>query len=423
MSSLLRGFCSKVSCSAVAFVVLLASAAEAGTFSYNKIADQGSPVSGDVLTEVGIPSISSGSVAFKGRCGVGCVVAGFPSSLRIVARTGNTVPGTTGTVADLGYLRFPEIAWADNGRAVFGAFSTVGTGIFSGGAEGFLRGIDTGSATSVPGQTGAVFCDIGMPAVHNGTVAFAGSARSRNGVAYDGIYTSSSRGLTRIADATFPMRPHGSGVGDVGCRIGIFDGKVAFTVGNGQAVWMIDENSSVTGIAYAPMVFPGTSLQLRNFDYPAVSSGGVSFWAGAGDAGTGGLTGILTTIGGSLRVVASESTPVPEGTGCFSPFPTVHLGSGVASSGNRVVFYGESRPADGGTLIKGIYLWDNGRLHKVVHTGDVLGGVVVNGFNMGPQAIEGDTIVFWVHDAGGAQSAWMARLVGASAAGDWNGFE
>jgi hypothetical protein len=137
---------------------------------------------------------------------------------------------------------------------------------------------------------------------------------------------------------------------------------------------------------------PDGAGDFTGMGYPCVSSAGVSF---VGSTAKGG-TGVFTTIGGSLRKVMDANTAYPGGGGMRLVMPPVVPTSGIkcsyplASSGDRIVFVAN----DSATSRTGLFVWRDGRTARVAESGEAPCGRIIDGFDIGPEAIDGRLLAF-----------------------------
>ncbi len=154
----------------------------------------------------------------------------------------------------------------------------------------------------------------------------------------------------------------------------------------------------------------GTGNFERALDF-SVSNGRVAFRS----LGEDGQDGIYVGAGVDRnRVVANKQTMIPGGTGTFTSFGsnTNNLSSPSVSIDNEnVVFIGRG---SGGQI--GIYASISGSLRRIVDLTTSFGGLVPVDFDIGHQAISGDSIVFHVNFSNGSEAIYRATLKAEQAA-------
>jgi hypothetical protein len=233
-------------------------------------------------------------------------------------------------------------------------------------------------------------------ALSNGTAVFSGTRGPSNGLYYAGP----DNVIHRIVDQSTAVKPFSSA-----------------TIKGDQVVFVGGANPNQTGIyrfsvstqALTPVVAPGTPLPFNSFsnvyDAPVISGENVAFVAGPG-TGTGDAA-IYTATSSGLQLVARAGMTAPGGGGAFAN--TVGTG-GVTISGTAVAFQGDTT---GG--ITGIYTTLGGSLAKVIDSSTMFdGGTFVP---VATPKISGNNILFGttrgiylalseLHWAGAGGGAW-----------------
>jgi hypothetical protein len=132
-------------------------------------------------------------------------------------------------------------------------------------------------------------------------------------------------------------------------------------------------NSLQTVVDYTFPV-PGSAEKFGVTAIPVMSAGQVAFW---GRTAIFGKTGIYTTVGGGLRVVADQNTAILGGIENFVPLDNNYS---LSIKGNRVLFLGY-----GSDSLEGVYLWGVGQLSKIVDSNDQINGRDVRHFFFGKE--------------------------------------
>lgn len=314
----------------------------------------------------GGPSISGENIAFgafDGPFGKSAILVSSNGQFRIIADTTMQAPGGTG--------RFKNF-WLTNGAApsISGenvAFNALTE--FSGGIYAFINGslrviADTNMAA--PGVTPArpfrnfAGLDGVSPTISGENVAFLGEW-GINAFEGAGIFAYIN-GSLRIIAGTGTQAPDGQVI--VGMNFGQRDGarpsisgeNVAFRAGGG-AIWGYINGSLrviADGDTPAPGGLPGATF--GGFPVsPSISGENVVF--GSGVAGV----GIFAYIGGSFRLIAGQSTPVPgHPDTTFDRFFLQDTGSSrelviPAISSENVVFTADAFPPPGEHHVAGVY--------------------------------------------------------------------
>ncbi|WP_425398355.1 hypothetical protein [Aeoliella sp.] len=233
--------------------------------------------------------------------------------------------------------------------------------------------------TQIPGAVeGATFSNLPLPSLRAGNVVFQGE-----GVGNVGIYAYRAGELEVLANQDTSV-PNDSGTfSDFGSPSLDTEFNVAFrgvsstgvlgvyTVVDGVVESIADTNTNIPGVI--------PQVTFSDVSDPWIENGNVVF-RGVGA----GVSGVYTTLGGSLRRVASTTTSIPDGTGDFTAFGRyiqTSLSQTPAIGGNTIAFYGEG---SGGQ--QGIYAEINGSLVRIADTNTEIpdsGGARFPGFDVG----------------------------------------
>jgi hypothetical protein len=406
----------------VATFVLTGALSPAAQFTYTLLADNTvmSPA-GSTFTHVWPPAVADGQVAFCGdSASVTRLVKGMPGSYALLASVGDTVPGTTYTLSNFSstlVANIPVVSMNGGNVVCNGQLSAPGAaiGLYAWRGGVMERGIDQLALVPIPSSP-YTFEKVGMPTVAGSTVCFSGGTVSLSAA---GIYTSNTTTLARLVDLSTPI-PGGSGnFTNFGGRVGLYNGTAAFTgFGSGsQKGAYTSDGSVVTRIADNTTIMPGASVTFNSFLGIGMSSGGVTI-LGGGDV----VMGIYTTIGGTLTRVVDNTMDYPGGTGkfMFQPYSSPKTAP-LATDGNSVVFLARDQASK-----EGIFLWRGGTIMKIVESGSTFEGGYVYNVDMGPCAIEGNSIGFQITtSAGGGYRNFLATYGGlppSAAARDWENY-
>jgi hypothetical protein len=312
------------------------------------VADLDTPSPGGTgnFTEAWEPWLDSGSVAFggSGSNGQWGYYTNLGGSLRVVADTNTPIPGQNET-----FSFFQDTASLNAGAVSFlGYGGNSGSGIYVDKGGSLEAVAQTG--TPVPGHSTESFQTFGEPTNANGgDVVFSGNYTGGYNGAYvymDGIYMDANGTLTTLVDNDNPVLG--------GNKISIGD-------------WSFENNN----LAFTTM---------RLTDSPP--------W----------YTGLYSTTGGVLHLVADDSTPIPGATGNFLLFDRPSL------DGNNLAF--AAADSNSGWSI---YSEIGGQLSKVIGVGDLLDNKTVTSMNMGD--FNGGTIGFSVEFADGSSGVYLANVV------------
>jgi hypothetical protein len=342
--------------------------------------------------------------------------AALSLSFTRVADTSTAIPGGAGSFTQ---LLFPAI---DQGRvAFFGQGTSSQQGLYTW-AGGPLR-VLADRSTPVPGGGGSGFSSFGDFAVDGGSVAFTGSGGGVNGAyvgvpggatptaiadtatAIPGVYTGTGGALATVAD-TGTAIPGGTGNFVGFNNVGIADGSVAF-VGSGgtfqQGIYS-DRAGALAVVADTSTPEPGGSGSFFPFGFNASidAVGRVAFRAGT-PAGS----GIYVDDGSTLRRVADQDTPIPDGTGRFG----FAIGN-PAVDGEVVLFRGAGA---GGQ--DGVYVEIGGQLFKVLAAGDALDGRIVDFVNIDTDSLSGLDVALRAVFTDGSEGIYVTSIPEPSAGG------
>lgn len=247
--------------------------------------------------------------------------------------------------------------------------------------------------TPIPGETGN-FTDMRLPAISGDQVAYRGVGEDHEGIYLRDIFDPNS--LVAVADVNTPI-PGGSGTFSGFSDVSLNNGDITFyaTGPSGQIGIYSFIGDVLDVVADLSTPLPGGTGTFSAFGNPWIYHGMVVFWGAGSQEGE---EGIYTTAGGTLRVVADTTTPVPNGggnftgfDGGFSIFPTGQTCFPSLDYG-KIVFCGTSSGQEG------IYLEDHGTLSTVADLNTPIPGgsgtfTLLGGSTIAAQ-IENDKIVF-----------------------------
>ena len=356
------------------------------TFTFTDIADTSTVApgaGGEAFATFGLPSISSGTVAFPGQTTlVQGIYTGGGSPLSVIADTTMAAPGGGGTFTTFG---LPII------NAGTTAFVALPAGIYTGG--GTLSAL-TRAGSPAPG--GGLFTSFGTFASIDGagTVAFRAST---DAFGVSGIYTATpSGGSTLLSRLVAIGNPAPSG--------GTFTSFGEPSIENGTVAFHANTNTGVSGI-YRATPSGGSTLLSRLLAVGDPAPGGGIFTLLGGPsinaAGTVSFfaftslgTGIFTaTSGGGLTILAGTSTPIPNGAGNFTSFGS------PAIDGEAVAFLGFGLA---GQL--GLYLAVSGDLFKVVDLTDTVFGKTLESIGFFNEGLSGSALTFLAQFTDGSRA-------------------
>jgi hypothetical protein len=313
-----------------------------------------------------------------------------------VVQDGVVAPGVVGTLNDLGE------ASISNGQVEFTGFHNGppgnSSGIYVVSAAGGPLTLIADVGTNFPG-TSNKFIDFPGATISNGVVAF--QSRFTATVGDEGIFTAPSSGagpLTTVVNGNTPI-PGGSG--------NFRESFPPASSGSAVAFWSVDQNN-VSGIftnaggtihvlANNSTAVPGGSGNFQGFGFfPAISGQTVAFTGT--DANF--HTGVYASTGGAVSVLANTNTAIPNGTGNFTTFGPLSLSQGA------VAFEGL-----GSNKQDGLYTNFGGSLRAVADLNTLVPGGTGNFTSFfSPPVISGNMLAFEADGAGGSNGLYLDNL-------------
>jgi hypothetical protein len=370
---------------ALLFTILAGhSLATAQTITFTKVADTDTPIPGGTGTFVGFgaASISGENVVFRHdpSPSVGGIYIDIAGTLDVVADASTPIPGGTGNFGSFGD---PSISGTN--VAFRGGEVDISEGIYI--DVGGTLDVVADTSTPIPGGTGN-FNAFGEPSISGENVAF----RHNPGVLPgSGIFIDVAGTLDVVADTSTPIAGAPSSTffrfGDpsVSGLYVTFNGGVNF----GSGVYL-DDDGTLDVVADLSTPMPGGTT-IIGFEDPSVDgSGNVSFRTVPGALGT---LGIFADLGGTLTLVADQSTPMPGTENTFfyfGPFPSI--------DGGKVAFTGGDSFQSSTTTA--VFLYEDDALSRIIGVGDELDGKTIVGVDLGTsgsaplEALDGDKIAF-----------------------------
>ncbi len=308
------------------------------------VADTNTPIPNSIgnFADFSEPSLDGTNVAFTGidssfrRQGI---YTNFRGSLNVVADINTPIPNGIGNFTDFNSFRSPVI---DKDRIAFEGSGSSGSGIYI--KVGNTLKVVADTNTPIPGGTGN-FSDFGDVSLDDKDIAFESLGSSEQGIQVQGIYTSIGGTLKVVADRNTPI-PRSTGNFTSFANSSLDDGNVVF----------------------------------RGF--------------GSSERGI-----YIKEVGGTLKVVVDNNTPIPGGTGNFTFFNNPSLDAG------NVAFEAFSSNSE-----LGIYTTLGGSLRKVIAPNDSLDGKIIGIVSIGPEALSGNRIAFTAGFTDGSGGIYIATL-------------
>ena len=297
-----------------------------------------------------------------------------PFVLSKVADLNTPIPGGSGNFAG-----FTVNAVISNGNVAFrgeGDSEQEGIYLFNGSILSKVADLNT----PIPEGSGN-FIFVNVPVMDDNNIFFLGHGASGQ----VGFYLYDGTTSVKVADLNTPI-PDGSGnfTGFYHPNFRISGRNMVFRAGGSGAQFGIYlfNGTSLSKVADPNTPIPGGSGNFTNFtEDPVISGGNVAFF-GEGSSGQ----GIYLFNGTTLSKVADQNTPIPDGSGNFTFFPTT---SQISVSGSSVVFLG-----NGDSGQQGIYLSNGSTLTKVVDLNTPIPGGSGNFHGLGSPVIKDGYVDF-----------------------------
>lgn len=114
--------------------------------------------------------------------------------------------------------------------------------------------------------------------------------------------------------------------------------------------------------------------------------------------------GIYSYDGGSLHIVADRSSHPGDPTGAFSAFGDPSI------SGNNVAFGASFAPNDHSPFTTGLFVSLDGVIEEIIHVGDVLDGLTIDGLSFGRGGIDDNSLAFIARFTDGSTAVYRADI-------------
>jgi len=266
--------------------------------------------------------------------------------------------------------------------------------------------------TTVPPANSEVFLFVDEPSLRGGNVHFRGGTIHTSRAPEDqGVFRGAGGSLANLfnVDSPVPGLPsyHFSGFssavasdGTTTAVVGDIEETCVDCLGRSGRILVTENQGTLSGVANTiDTIMPGSSnIVFGHIGPPAVHNGNVAFYGSIASYTTrSNVAGIYTTLGGTLREVASLYDMVP------GLDDARFIGFGVddiAIFGDRIVFVGyfSTFPRLGDSVVgAGIYMEVGGILCKVIDSTEMLDGRPIRDFDLQRnEAIHGSRIGFQV---------------------------
>ena len=399
---------------------------EAVTFSFFKVADTDTVVPGSTETFAEFlgaePVISGNNIAFLGANNSNNGIYLFDgNTLSVVADFSTTIPGRPG----VNFTSFDVDLSISGSTVAFEGFVdntsfTAPDNLLVSASGGTLTIIADETTSLVPPANSSLFLDVDNPVIRGTTTAFLGNddepdagifLSSVSAISFIGNLASNVPGLSNYSFTNFDPDISFDGT-RIGVESSITDGEdfgsLLFTVTTGGVFESIADTVNT--------IIPGTTSTIfDSLSEPSIDNGAAVF--GGSDAS--GNEGIYTDLGGTLRVVADESTTVP---GRFETFVGFDLND-TSIEGSTIIFEGDfdisiasiiglgDVEASGFSGETGLFLELNGNLVKLIDTNDTLDGKSITDLNIHIDgAISGDKVAFSASFSDGTEGIYVAVI-------------
>jgi hypothetical protein len=390
--------------------------ASALPITFVKIVDTNTPAPGgfgDNFSSFGNPAISGGTVAFRAEAPGfrGSTLDGiysYDGALHVVADRRSQPGDPTGAFFGFGD---PSISGSN---VAFGAtfapddHSPFTSGLFVKDPAGITPIVDLHTAS--PSDPRNNFSALGNPMISGGTTVFHALTPGFRDVSLAGIYSYDGT-LHIVADRrSQPGDPTGAFFDFGNPSIG--GDSVAF----GATFAPNDHSPFTTGLFVAnasgitPIVdlnTPSPSDPRNNFSglgNPVVSGDEVAFRAETPGFRGVNIDGIYLYDGTSLHIVADRRSQPGDPTGAFFNF------SDPAISDNNVLFGANFAPNDHSAPTNGLFVSLDGVIEEIIHRGDLLDGLTVDGLTFGVGGVDGNSLAFLAQFTDGSSAVYRADI-------------
>ena len=376
--------------------LLLAAPASALSVSFTKIADASSHPAWTGPVAFSIPAVDDGEVVFFAESGspfLAGIYTGSGGALTTVVDSNTLIPGSTQPFDLVGFWGAPTIS---QGNVAFlvneGGFASV------------FASLD-GNLTRIAADDGSGNLSIDYmrsPMIDGHNVAF----RAWNGEGW-GVFTSVAGVLETSADQA-TANPNGAGKISVDSEFALEGTSVAYLGGTESGNGIFVANAGIARVvADDATAVPGGVGAFTGF-LPAVSfdDGNIAIEGGSTLSldPLALLYGIYAEIDGVLVRIADTETLIPGSAETFDGFTS--LDHGLSISGESVAFSG----GGGASFTRGLYVYRDGEIHKLIETGDNLDGKVVDGIDFGSEGYSGDQIAFLASFDDGTSGVYLASI-------------
>jgi len=376
--------------------LLLAAPASGLSVSFTKIADESSHPAWTSFVAFSIPAIDDGEVVFFAESGspfLAGIYTGSGGALTTIVDSNTLIPGSSQTFDLVGFWGAPTISQGNV------AFLVNETGLGS-----VFASLD-GNLTRIAADDGSGNLSIDYmrsPMIDGHNVAFRAWSGAGSGEGW-GVFTSVAGVLETSADATTDV-PGGAQDIPVGTAFALDGTSVAYESGLGVYVATAGSARVVADTATA---VPGGVGSFTGFLSAVSADGGnIAFEAGS-TLSLDPLTllyGIYAEIDGVLVRIADTETLIPGNAETFDGFTS--LDQGLSISGESVAFSG----GGGASFTRGLYVYRDGELHKLIEVGDDLDGKVVGGLDFGSEGFSGDHVAFLATFGDGTSGVYLANI-------------
>ncbi len=388
-------------CVLLPFLVLTIFRPCLGQIAFTKIVDTSTPIPGGTgnFAQFDVPSLDNGNLGFRAygtssQQGIYTVIDG---SLGLVANRNTPIPSGAGTFTGFTPLSFDGTSVAFGGSGI-----NLQRGYYSSAGASLRIVADTN--TPMPGGSGTFqWPNLAFgpaPSNDHGKVVFYGERLvSDEGPSERGLYVENAGALSVVLDHNTPA-PSGPGI----LGVDSFDfaadsGNVGFhahDTSSDQGGIYLKTGGSIRLVADASTPIPGGN---GNFVYNvkplSVSSDNMAFVG----QGASGQEGIYFDDGSSLSKIVDKNTPVPGGLGTFTNFFALSM------DGDNLAFW--ARDSLGHT---GVYADIDGILMKIGGFGDILDGKIVTAAGAGLESLSANSVAFVAGFSDGSAGMYVATI-------------
>ncbi len=394
-------------------LLVLLTTATVQAASFTKIVNTGDsiPQHSDVFSSFGSFAIEASQIVFQGYAdnnhqGLYLYKQG---ELQLIVDSSTTMPGSNN---QFGIVRPPYIH-AD--KVVFHGAESADINAYAGiylSENGRLSKI-VDSNTAIPSGEGDFSLFGNLPVMDDNMIAF----RGFGSVAFTGLYLYEDNTLTTVIDSNDTLPGFSELLFNSGAGIALDNGKLGFfgfSLNGDAGLYSYTHELGVTKLLDKSSHVPAQGVSFDKFDANiSLHNGSYSFGAYSPTSNScAEVSGscrktfdLFMFKGGQLTTIADSDTLVPDYSEVFRFFGTPIVNE------HRVLFVGGRFPPYSSDSLVGVYLYQQGKIHKVVDTRDILqAGKTATMFGLSSNALDGSQLAFSATFDDGSQAVYLADL-------------